>query len=153
MFLKAKTCKAKGMIAVVEGKYRSLFENMMDGFAYHKIIFDTEGNPVDYVFLEVNKAFELLTGLKRAEVIGRKVTEVLPGIEQDSVNWISEYGRVAITGLPIRFENYSKNLNRWYSISAYSPEKGYFAAVFEDITSRKELEAWLLASENKYRRL
>ena len=141
------------MPETVEARYRSLIENMMNGFAYHKVIFDEYGKPVDYVFLEVNKAFERLTGLKRDEIIGKKVTEVLPGIDKDPADWIGVYGMVAVTGQPIRFENYSEPLKKWYSVYADSPKKGYFAATFEDITVRKELETCLFTSETKYRRL
>ena len=136
-----------------EGRYRSLLENMMSGYAYHEVVFDEKGKPVDYIFLEVNKAFERLTGLKRANVIGKKVTEVLPGIEKDAADWIGVYGMVAITGNPIRFENYSEKLKKWYNVYAYSPKKGYFATTFEDISVRKELETCLFTSETKYRRL
>ena len=141
------------MPETVEASHRSLLENMMNGYAYHKMVFDENGKPVDYVFLEVNKAFERLTGLKRDEIIGKKVTEVLPGIEKDPADWIGVYGMVAITGQPIRFENYARNLKKWYSVYAYSPKEGYFAATFEDITVRKELEMCLFTSEAKYRRL
>lgn len=137
----------------VEGSQRSLLKNIMNGYAYHRILLDEDGKPIDYVFLEVNRAFEQLTGLKREEIIGKKITEVIPEIEKDPADWIGIYGLVAITGKPIKFENYSQNLKKWYSIYAYSPRKGYFAVVFEDITPRKELEACLLSSETKYRRL
>jgi PAS domain S-box-containing protein len=141
------------MPETVEASHKFLLENMINGYAYHKMVFDEDGKPVYYVFLEVNKAFERLTGLKRDEVIGKKVTEALPGIEKDPADWIGVYGMVAITGQPIRFENYSRNLKKWYSIYAYSPRKGYFATIFEDITVRKELETCLFTSETKYRRL
>ena len=140
------------MPETIEDSHQFLLENMMNGYAYHKTIFDEE-KPVNYVFLEVNKAFERLTGLKRDEIIGKKVTEVLPGIENDPADWIGVYGMVAVSGKPIRFENYSEKLKKWYSIYAYSPKKGYFAAIFEDITVRKELETCLFTSETKYRRL
>ena len=141
------------MPETIEASHRFLLENMINGYSYHKLIFDEDEKPVDYVFLEVNKAFERLTGLKRDEIIGKKVTEVLPGIENDPADWIGVYGMVAITGKPIRFENYARNLKKWYSVYAYSPRKGYFAAIFEDITVLKELETCLFTSETKYRRL
>jgi len=103
---------------------------MINGYAYHKILLDEDGKSIDYVFLEVNRAFERLTGLKREEIIGKKVTEVIPEIEKDPADWIGVYGMVAITGKPIKFEIYSRNLKKWYSIYAYSPRKGYFAVIF-----------------------
>lgn len=126
-----------------ESRYRSLFANMIDGFAYHQIVTDENGKPVDYVFLEVNDAFERLTGLERQSIIGRRVTEVLPGIADDPADWIAAYGKVALEGRSLRFENYSERLNRWYLVSAYSPFKGFFATVFQDVTKRKRMESAL----------
>ena len=123
-----------------ETKYRSLFTNMTDGFGLHKIILDETGKPVDYVFLEVNRAFELLTGLKAADIVGKRVTAVLPGIEHDPADWIGTYGSVALTRKELRFEQYAEPLGRWYSISAYSPMQGFFVTLFEDITARKDAE-------------
>ena len=116
-------------------QFNMFFERMMDGFAYHKIILNKAGKPVDYVFLEVNDAFERMTGLQKEKIIGKKVTEVLKGIEKDPVDWIGTYGKVAVTCESIQFENYAQPLGKWYNISAYSPEKGYFVAIFEDITA------------------
>ncbi len=121
-------------------KYRLLIENLPDGFANHQIVTDEDGKPVDYIFLEVNPAFEEMTGLKREEIIGKKVTAVLPGIEKSSFDWIGTYGKVALSGEPARFENYSEPLGRFYDISAYSDEQGYFSVFFNDITDRKEAE-------------
>jgi PAS domain S-box-containing protein len=123
-----------------EEKYRSLFDKMLDGFAYHKIVVDEQNKPVDYIFLEVNSEFEDLTGLRRENIIGRNVTEVLPGIEDDPAHWIDVYGAVALEGKEFRFEQYAESLDKWYSVSTYSPKKGYFASVFEDITQRKLAE-------------
>ena len=123
-----------------EEKYRSLFENMLDGFALHEIVLDENGAPINYIFLEVNNAFENQTGLKRAEIIGKKVSEVLPGIEKDPADWIGVYGKVALTGEEIRFEQYSEPLKKWYSVLAYSPRKNYFATIFMDITERQQAE-------------
>lgn len=123
-----------------EAKFRHLFSEMLNGFAFHKIIVDEHGLPVDYVFLEVNEAFEKLTGLRKTEIIGRRVTEVIPGIRESDFDWIGTYGKVALSGVGIKFEQFSSELSRWYSVSAYSPEKGYFCAVFEDITERRKME-------------
>lgn len=123
-----------------EERYHSLFEHMIDGFARHRIILDGKGRPVDYLFLEVNSAFEKQTGLDRKNIIGKRITEVLPGIENDPSDWIGRYAEVALTGKAVRFESYSENLKKWYSIIAYSSEKGLFATVFKDITERKQME-------------
>ncbi len=124
-------------------EYHSLFENMIDGFARHRILNDEHGRPVDYVFIEVNHAFEELTGLKKEELIGRRVTEVMPGIKDDAVDWIGRYGSVALTGKSIRFENYSSTFHKWFSVIAYSSKKNTFATVFQDITERKQIEKTL----------
>jgi PAS domain S-box-containing protein len=130
--------------------FNMFFEKMMDGFAYHKIIVDSSGKPVDYVFLEMNTAFENLTGLKRELVIGKNVTEVLKGIENDPADWIGMYGKVALTGEPAEFESFSEGLGKWFKVTAYSPQQGYFVALFEDITKRKEAEQALAQSEQRW---
>ncbi len=88
-------------------EYRTLIHEMHNGFALHEIICDDNGNPCDYRFLEVNLAFERMTGLKREEIIGKTVLDVLPRTEP---YWIDTYGRVALTGKSIRFENYSTTI-------------------------------------------
>lgn len=127
-----------------EERYRSLFENMNSGFAYHKIILDEENKLIDYEFLDANPAFEEFTGLKIEEIIGKTVKQALPGIEDDPADWIGVYGEVALTGVPISFEKYSEPLDRWYYVSAYSPEKEFFAVTFTDITKRKKTEEMYL---------
>ena len=128
-----------------EERYNSLFEHMIDGFARHRILLDDKGQPIDYIFLEVNMAFEEQTGLNRKDIIGKRITEVLPGIENDPTDWIGVYGKVALTGNSARFESYSEKLGKWYSIIAYSPEKGSFATVSKDITQHKQMEEALEA--------
>lgn len=117
--------------------YRSLFENMLEGFAYCKMIFEA-GAPQDFVYLEVNKAFEKLTGLKN--VIGKKVTDLVPGIKESNPEVFEIYGRVASTGSAEKFETYVDPLGIWFSISVYSPEREHFVAVFDNITERKRAE-------------
>ncbi len=120
-------------------QFEYLFTNMMDAFAYHEIILADNEEPIDYVFLEFNNAFTKITGIER-DAIGKRVTEVLPGIEKDPAKWIKIYGEVAKTGQSVRFENYLQVLKKWYSVSAYSSEKGYFVTIFEDITERKQTQ-------------
>jgi PAS domain S-box-containing protein len=121
-------------------RLKSLFSNMSEGFAFHRIVLDQAGTPCDYIFLDINRAFESLTGLNAADVIGKRVTQIMPGIENDPTNWISKYGEVALTGIPLQFESYAAALDRWYSISAFSPYKGYFAVTFSEITERKSAD-------------
>lgn len=123
-----------------EKKYRRFFETVRNGWAYQRIVVDKNNIPVDYIFLEINKAFEIETGLEREQVIGKKVTEVLPGIEKDPANWIGRFGRVALTGESVTFEKYSEPLDKWYTVTGSSPEPGYFITVFEDISERKKIE-------------
>lgn len=133
-----------------EKKLQSLFSNMSEGFAYHRVALDVRGKPCDYIFLEVNAAFERLTGLKGKNLIGKRVTEALPGIEKDPTDWIGKYGKVALTGKPMHFESYSEPLKKWYSVSAFSPHKGYFAVTFTDITQRKRAEESLLRAKEEW---
>jgi len=136
-----------------EEKFRSLFANMINGLAFHKIVTDDDGEAVDYIFLAINDAFEELTGLKRDDVIGKRITEVLPGIENDPTGWIEKYGEVALTGKSTRFESYSELLKKWFSINAYCPQKGYFATIFDDITERILTENKIAESRNLYKSL
>ncbi len=134
-------------------KYRLLLENLPDAFAYHQVVTDNEGAPADYIFLEVNAAFEEMTGLKRDKVIGKKVTDVLLGIGKSDFGWLDVYGKVSLSGKPARFESYSEPLNRWYNVCVYSDKPGYFAAVFQDITECKQKEEAYKQSENNNRQI
>ncbi|MEI6091391.1 MAG: PAS domain S-box protein [bacterium] len=140
--------KAEEKLRESEEKYGSLFNKMLEGFALHEIILDDEGNPIDYRFLEMNRAFEKMTNLKAEEVVGKTVLEILPNTEK---YWIENYGRVAMTGEPLSFENYSGELDRYFRVLAFSNAKGQFATVFEDITERKKTENELFESEQKFR--
>jgi PAS domain S-box-containing protein len=131
-----------------EERYRSLFNTMTEGFALHEIICNAKGKPVDYRFLEVNPAFENLTGLKAKDILGKTVKEVIPATEDF---WINTYGEVALTGKSTNFEDYSKPLGRHYEVFAYRPAPMQFAVVFMDITERKRAEQALRQSEEKFR--
>ncbi len=124
-----------------ELRYKSLFENMLNGFAYMRMIYDGE-KPVDFEYLAVNQAFESLTGLK--DVVGKRVTEVIPGIAQSDPGLLEFYGKVAQTGVPESAETWLETLNSWLALSVYSPEPGYAVVVFDNITERKRAEEELL---------
>jgi PAS domain S-box-containing protein len=121
-----------------EKKYRTLFENMLEGFAYCRMIYDDAGQPVDWVYLDVNTAFGKLTGL--GNISGKRVLEAIPDIREKTTELFNTYGRVASSGIPETFEIDFSPLNMWLKVSVFSPEKGYFVAVFENVTKRKQVD-------------
>lgn len=129
---------ARQALRASESRYGQLFDQMLSAFAVHQIILDSAGKPVDYRFIEVNPAFERLTGLSRDKAVGRCVTELLPGIEQF---WIDQYGAVALTGQPAQFTYRSDMLGRDFEVAAFSPGPGRFACIFNDVTERERREA------------
>src|ERR1017187_7787282 len=160
--------RAQAAMAESERRYRSLFENMLEGFAYCEMLFDDRGRPIDFVYLDVNRAFGKLTGL--ANVVGKRFTEVIPGgnpelferygrevltgeperfvvgkrftevIPGGNPELFERYGRVVLTGEPESFEIEIKALGMWFCISAHGAGKGCFVATFDNITERKRIE-------------
>jgi len=145
--------KAEEALRQSEEKYRSLFDNMLEGFAYCQIIVDENNHPVDFVYLAVNDAFERLTGLNKENVTGKRASEAIPGIIDSKTNFFDIYGRVALAGEEAKFEVYFEPLGKWLRIYAYSPKKGFFGAVFDDITKHKLAENKLKQDERKIREL
>jgi PAS domain S-box-containing protein len=138
---KLKTDEA---IRFSEERYRSLFENMQEGYAYCRMLMENDVFK-DFVYLNVNAAFERLTGL--TNVVGKKVTEVIPGIRESNPELFEVYGRVASTGNPERFETYVDALGIWFSLSVYCPSRNHFVAVFDNVTDRRKLEEQLRQSQ------
>ncbi|WP_346861740.1 ATP-binding protein [uncultured Draconibacterium sp.] len=134
--------------ALVENKeyLKLLFKNMNSAFAQHKIVTNDLGEPVDYVFLDVNQKFEELTGLKKEDILNKTVREVIPTIEE---LWIKRYGKVALTGEPIVFTDFSQEIGKYFEVAAFSPWKNFFAVSFTDVTNRKRAEMELLAAKEK----
>lgn len=135
-----KQRRAEKKLRESQVKYYSLFANMTEGFFLGKILVDEKGNPIDFIFLEVNNGFEKQSGLSCEDVVGKMAKQALPAIEQ---RWIQKYGNVALTGQPIRFEDYNQDTKKWYEVYSYSPTRGEFAAIFTDITERKKKEGSL----------
>lgn len=133
-----------------QSKYQSLFENMSTGFAYLRAVLDRKNRPSDYVLLEVNGAFATQTGLPASEIVGRRLTEVLPGIETSRFDWMGQLARVAITGEPAQFDALAEPLGRWYSVSAYSPTPGHITVMLSDISEIKWIQESLAQSRDFY---
>lgn len=132
-----------------EKKYRSLFENMTTGFALHKVICNKNGEPVDFKYIEINPAYEKLTGLKARNIIGKTIKVVLPDIEK---YWIETFGKVALTGEPASYQNYVKELDRYYDTWTFSPEKNYFAVVFTDVSEQVKAKKKLEETKKKLKK-
>lgn len=127
-----------------EARYRQLFDEMVSGFVLHEVIYNAEGIPVDYRYLDVNPAFENLTGLKRDAVIGKTVLEVLPDTDPAV---LQSYSQVAKTGKPAAFEYHSKELEKDFSIVTFSPSPGRLGITFNNITEKKRLEVQFLRAQ------
>lgn len=132
-----------------EEKYRTMITQMQLGVAVHEMICDDSGTPMDYRFIDVNSSYEKLTGLKKENIIGKRVLEILPDLES---HWIEKFGYVVLTGEPLHFEDYTKELNRHYSVVAYRPRPMHFAVIIDDITDRKTAETELIERMNEISR-
>lgn len=128
-------------------RYHLLFNEMVDAFALHEIICNEQGTPINYRFLAVNPAFEKIIGLKAEEIIGKTVLEIFPDTEE---YWIETYGKVALTGETISFNNYSAATEKHFRVMAYQPAPMQFACTFSDDTDRIRAEKALTESEKKY---
>ncbi|OQA80824.1 MAG: Signal transduction histidine-protein kinase BarA [bacterium ADurb.Bin243] len=118
--------------------YKNIIKNAPIGYAFFKLVLDERGAPCDFEFLEVNRAYEELTGLKAENIINKRITQVLPTINKGNLDWLSLYSEVAINGGKKEFERYSDIFGAWYKVQVYSYEKGFFTAIFIDITSEKK---------------
>ncbi len=129
-----------------------IIENFPHAFAYHEIIKNEEGKPIDYKFINVNEAFEKVTGLKREEILTHKVTKIFPEMVQSEFDWISTYAEVASACNSITFKEYSDSMNKWVEVTAFSDREGFFSTVFRDITKdvleKKALEEIVELSEH-----
>ena len=143
--------RAEGRQREIEQRFSLLFENMLEGFAYCRMLYDESGRPDDFVYLTVNPAFERLTGLK--DVAGKRVSAAIPGIREATPELFALYGGVVESGEPAEFEIDFTPLGLWLHISVFRPEPDHFVAVFADATERKRLERELDAERLRLKSL
>lgn len=122
-------------------RYQSLFKNMFEACCYNKLIVDENNIPIDFTILDVNDSLIKSLGVKRDEIIGKQGLSVFPFLNVSDFNWLNNFGKAALNGDNIRIkELYLPSINKWYSISIYSSEDGYFAFVYSDISEKKQAE-------------
>ncbi len=130
-----------------------MFSNLNNGFSYVRLFFGAGGKIVDFALLGANDGFEKITGIRKS-VLGEKVTKVLPSeVVKNFLDVINKHWQIISSGKSATFEYHAKTLEKWFSITAYSPEEGFLATIMEDITERKKVEESLRESEEKYRYL
>ena len=131
-----------------EKRHRLIFENTLDGMAYHQLIFEND-KAVDYIYLQVNNAFETQSGLK--EVVGKKISDLVPNIHQTNPELLDRFVQVAKTGKPIQYETYIKQTKTWYFTSLYLLSNNIVVSVVKNITDAKLMEIELKESEELLR--
>lgn len=131
-------------------RYRKVIKETDVPFAHHQIITDASNTPIDYRFIDCNPAFEKLIGLKKAQLLGKRVLEVLPDTE---AIWIKRYGDVALNGTSDAFESYSQVLDKWFRVTAYAPQENEFVVLAHDITDLREQANIIADNEARFEAL
>jgi PAS domain S-box-containing protein len=130
-----------------EQKFAALYDSMTEGVALHEVVYDACGNAIDYVIMDVNPAFEKITGLSKKQSAGKKASELY---ETGAPPYLDIYAKVAESGKPASFETYFPPMQKHFNISVFSPSKGKFNTIFYDVTDRKLAEAALRTSEQRW---
>lgn len=124
----------------VKNQKKKLFDNMQEGFALYKVLYDDEKLPTDYKIIDTNKAFEKITGLNLSEIKGKRITEIL---KEDDYRWIKQYAKILKDKNSFEFIRYYKDLDKYFSISVYKAGKNILATILLDITKHKKLQKTL----------
>ena len=140
--------KAERALQESEQRYHNLFEEMVSGFALLDIVYDSVGNPVDYVTLEVNKAFEKMLGVSKQQIAGKRAYEAVPTLDDF---WLDIFSQVIQSGQPRRYERYATNVEKWFGGTAFPTADGKVAVTFVDITQQKQAAIALQESSERFR--
>lgn len=119
-----------------EARYRKLFNTMLNGFVLYEILRDEDGTPFDFRVIQANRAFEEITNLKVADVVGKTQREIFEAVEPF---WMKTFIEVATTGISAEVQNYSNTFDKYIHMYAYRPELNQFAIIFTDVS--KEVRA------------
>jgi PAS domain S-box-containing protein len=130
-----------------ENKYSSVYSSMSEGFSIHELLFDDSGKATDYIITDVNPAYEQIIGVKKKNAVGRKASEVY---KVSSAPYLDIYSNVALSGESQTFETYFPPMGKHFHVSVFSPGKGKFATVFQDISERKRSEEKLRLTLNRF---
>jgi two-component system cell cycle sensor histidine kinase/response regulator CckA len=142
--------RAVGQLRQSEARLRTLYEAMSEGLALHEVVHNEAGQPVDYRILDINPAYEAITGLPRQKAVGSLASKLYGAGEPP---YLDEFSRVAETGRPLNFETYFAPMEKHFVISAFQPAPGQFATVFFDVSAQRKTEEVLKRSEDRYRNL
>lgn len=131
----------------VDYKYHKLFQNLNEGFIHAKIITNKNGEAVDWEYIDVNPAYAKILNLEIKDIIGKKVSKVVPSLIKDPNQWIQKYGETALKGKNQTIEGYVEAINKYFYVNTFSPKKGEFAGTISDFTELKKKEEDLIKSK------
>jgi len=138
----------KAMQALEEGeaRFKAMFENMSNAVATYEAVDDGE----DFVFLGFNRSAEKMDGVPRKDLLGKRVTEVFPGVKD--LGLFDVFQRVWRTGNsenhPVSFYQ-DKRLEGWRENFVYKLPSGEVVAIYQDVTDRKRAEIALAGEKER----